>query len=161
MIRAALLVLVAASSGAAQARGRVYVAGVGEPGAVFEFRPCIPAEGSDCGAWIDHRVDSSAVVPLLAGYRSADGRDSVWAERGVLLMISNPPRPARRSGSRLTDPRGRFVAVTPGTSGHVAYAIVESAPPEPSWILMIDLDTHSAIASARFQFKPGGMGALK
>jgi hypothetical protein len=151
-----LLALLPAVAGA-QVRGRVYVSGAnGEAGAVFEFRPCIPAEGSDCGAWVDHAVDSIAVAPLRAA-RSGDGRDSLWIADGALMIRSISD--ARQTVVR--DRRGPPTAIVASPTARVAFVVLDGKSLAPNYIVMIDLETRSAIASAPFRFTPGGIGVVR
>lgn len=158
-MRLVVLLALVPTLAAAQQRGRVYVSGTnGFPGVVFEFRPCIPAEGSDCGAWVDHTVDSIAVAPLQAA-RSFDGADSLWIDAGALVI--------RSVGSQaravvLRDPRGKATALAISPVSRIAYVVLQPADTlAPNYVVMIDLETRSAIASAPFRFSPGGVGVVR
>ena len=155
---AVALVLLPALAGAQQRR-QVYVAGAnGQQGAVFEFRPCIPAEGSDCGAWIDHMIDSSVTVTPIRAARSSDGRDSLWIDGGAVRIRSLR---APKSEAVVRDKRGAATSLAVSASGRTAYVVLEDAAPAPNYVVMIDLETRSAIASAPFRFSPGGVGVVR
>jgi len=161
---ATLLLLVPAFASAQQMqqfqqqRGRVFVAGVnGQPGAVFEFRPCIPAEGSDCGAWIDR--DSVGATPAVRAARVGD--DSLWIDHGVLKIKSVGTKPHSKE-LVLRDKRGEATSVAVSAAARAAYVVlVPSAPSAPNYVVMVDLETRHPIASASFRFSPGGVGVVR
>lgn len=157
MKRAALLLLLVPAVASAQQRGRVFVSAAEGPGAVFEFRPCIPAEGSDCGAWIDR--DSLGTVAVVRAVRA--GGDSLWIDRGVLKIRSLSTKP-HSNELVIRDSRGEAMAIAVGPGARSAYVVlVPLEPTYPNYVVMVDLETRSAIASATFRFSPGGVGVVR
>src|SRR5689334_23078770 len=84
----------AATAGRADAqRYRVLVASESGQRSVIEFRPCIPAEGSGCGAWIDREATPDTTARLAPVTSAAFGPGvSVWLDRGALRIRSGNGR---------------------------------------------------------------------
>src|SRR5262249_39075668 len=90
---AAATVLVLAAPVASAQRYRVLVGEAGSPRvSLIEFRPCVPAETSDCGAWLVQAFDATVDSAMRPG-------------QGARQVVS------RRAGSIAID--GESVVVTP------------------------------------------------
>ena len=140
---AAGLVLAATSGRADAQRYRVMVASEAGERSVIEFRPCIPAEGSGCGAWIDREAlpDTSTRLEPITGASFGPG-DSVWIDRGAIKI-----RSARGGSKTIVDRRG--AATTLSLAPMRDYAFVVLRPPDAatSTVVMVDLSTRSVIAN--------------
>ena len=141
----------------ARARAQLLQVAARDPAArtvtIVEFQPCVPAETSSCGAWIDRVVDDVAdtttptMSPALVALRAFD-RDSVWIERGA-VRIRALAAPARRT-YRVRDRRGGAVALAVSAAPRYVFALLHAPPGAAgprSTIVMIDLDTRSVIDS--------------
>jgi hypothetical protein len=123
---------------------------------VIEFRLCIPAETSDCGAWVDRVVDltgeaDTALPPAIRALHTPGGRDSLWIDDGAVKIRATSVARARTYVVR--DLHGTAVALAASADPRYAFALVEP-PPLPaagrgggSTIVMIDLDGHVVIDS--------------
>ncbi|HSQ30850.1 MAG TPA: hypothetical protein VLN49_13420 [Gemmatimonadaceae bacterium] len=125
---------------------------VGKTVSVIEFRLCIPAETSDCGAWVDRVVDmtgddAAAMPPAIRALHAPNGRDSLWIEDGAVRIRANAPARARTFVVR--DVQGIAVALAASGDQRYAFALVE--PPAGrvggSTIVMIDLERHGVVDS--------------
>jgi hypothetical protein len=125
---------------------------VGKTVSVIEFRLCIPAETSDCGAWVDRVVDltgeSDAVMPpTMRALHATNGRDSLWIENGVVKVRATAT--ARARTYVVSDVHGTAVALAASGDPRYAFALVTPNRGESggSAIVMIDLDHHSVVDS--------------
>jgi hypothetical protein len=110
---------------------------------VIEFRPCIPAEGSGCGAWIDREAlpDTSARLEPITGASFGPG-DSVWIDRGAIRIRS------ARSGSRtIVDRRGAATTLALAPMRDYAFVVLRLPDAANSTVVMVDLSTRSVIAN--------------
>jgi hypothetical protein len=143
-----------------QGRYRVLVGLAGNRAAVVEFRPCIPAEGSDCGARVDRVIDlvkdSSVRAPAKNDRVRADDRE-VAIVGGTLVVV-----PSGNDGKRAHRLRrdANFTAGALALSGDAKYVFVtfeSGTAAVPSEIRMIDLSTGTSIAHAVLPATPGGV----
>lgn len=140
----AVVVALAVTAGRADAqRYRVLVASENGQRSVIEFRPCIPAEGSGCGAWIDHESmpDTATRLVPLTGAAFGPG-DSVWIERGAIRI-----RNADRRSKTIQDRRGAAAALVLAPMRDYAFVILQAPDAPTSTVVMLDLSTRSVIAS--------------
>lgn len=134
---------------------------------VIEFRLCIPAETSDCGAWVDHVVDltgdaGAGLPPAVRALRTPNGRDSLWIEDGaVKLRASAPPR-ARTYVVR--DARGSAIALAASADPRYAFALLEAPPGASgahSTIVMIDVERRSVVDSFGSSARLSGIAMVR
>jgi hypothetical protein len=159
LIRSAVLACIVAGV-ASRAGAQRYRVAIGVPGgqtAIAEFRPCIPAEGSGCGAWIDHTSPSTdGQPPVVKSALTRNGSDSVSIENGGVRM-----RSMKKSASGAAKVLGirqsvaRAIALS-GDSRYV-FAAYESTAVDGVVVYMIDLDTRTAIASLAIPRLDGGI----
>ena len=153
----------------ASARAQRLQVAAGDPATrsvtIIEFQPCVPAETSSCGAWIDRVVpagaDSAAasMPPALVGLRAFE-RDSVWIGDGAVKIRAIAA--AAHGPFVVRDRRGRAVALTVSATPHYAFALLHApagAGPA-STIVMIDLDTRSVIDSFASTARFSGIAML-
>ena len=133
---------------------------------VVEFRLCIPAETSDCGAWVDHVADPSedagaGLPPAVRALRSPNGRDSLWIENGVVKLRASAPR-ARTYVVR--DARGSAIALAASADPRYAFALLD-APPGAigahSTIVMIDVERRSVVDSFGSSARLSGIAMIR
>src|SRR5215475_11110573 len=82
---------------------------VGEEGStrvsLVEFRPCVPAETSDCGAWLVRTFDGTADSTLRPGVGAQQidlrrgGRIAIEGSAVVVTPLSSGGRPVRVTGT--------------------------------------------------------------
>ena len=137
-------VALATAAGRANAqRYRVLVASESGQRSVIEFRPCIPAEGSGCGAWIDREVVADTAANLTPRTGAAFGPgDSVWIEKGAVRI-----RSARGRSKTIQDRRGAATTLALAPSRDYAFVVLRAADTAASTVVMVDLSTRSVIAS--------------
>lgn len=119
---------------------------------VVEFRLCIPAETSDCGAWVDRVVDlagdgDAAMPPAIRALRAPNGRDSLWIENGAVRIRATAAAQPRTFVVRVA--QGTAVALAASGDQRYAFALVDPPPGHSggSTIVMIDLERHSVVDS--------------
>ena len=134
---------------------------------VVEFRLCIPAETSDCGAWVDHVVDlagdaGAGLPPAVRALRTPNGRDSLWIEDGaVKLRVGAAPR-ARTYVVR--DARGSAIALAASADPRYAFALLDAPPGASgahSTIVMIDLESRSIVDSFGSRTRLSGIAMVR
>jgi hypothetical protein len=141
-----VVVTLAASAGHANAqRYRVLVATETGQRSVIEFRPCIPAEGSGCGAWIDREAVADTSARLVPSTSAVFGPgDSVWIDHGATKI-----RHADRSAKSIQDRRGAATTLALAPTRDYAFVVLQSPDTvaHSSTVVMVDLSTRSVIAS--------------
>jgi hypothetical protein len=159
LIRIAGAAMIVAGLGSRAGAQRYRVA-IGVPGgqtAIAEFRPCIPAEGSGCGAWIDHTSPSiDGQPPVVKSALTLNGSDSVSIANGGVRMRSM--KKSARGDAKVLGIRqsvARAIALS-GDSRYV-FAAYESTAMDGVVVYMIDLDTRTAIASLPLRKLDGGI----
>jgi hypothetical protein len=156
-LRALVLVISVASAAGAQ-RYRVLV---GEAGSsrvsLVEFRPCVPAETSDCGAWLVQSFDAvadTAMRPGRGGQRVVTGRGDAIAIKGDGVIVSSP---TGNDTTRVSGTHGHPIALALAPDGAYAFGIFggeRNASPE---LAMIDLNTRSVWAIFPLHARPVGL----
>ena len=140
---AVVIALVATTGRADAQRYRVLVASESGQRSVIEFRPCIPAEGSGCGAWIDHEAVPDSGIRLATSTAASFGpSDSVWLERGAIRI-----RTADHRSKTIQDRRGAAAALVLAPMRDYAFVILHATDAPSSTVVMVDLSTRSVIAS--------------
>ena len=162
LVRCALLVI-AAHQFAARADAQRYRIAIGVPGgqtAIAEFRPCIPAEGSGCGAWIDHTSASvDGQPPVVKSALTRNGADSVSIANGGVRMRSM--QKAARGDAKVLGIRQSVArAIALSADSRYVFAAYESTAADGVVVYMIDLDTRTAIASLPIARLEGGIGMV-
>ena len=146
-------VVFAAVTRADAQRYRVLVASENGQRSVVEFRPCIPAEGSGCGAWIDHEAAPDTTIRLTASTSAHFGPgDSVWIERGAIRI-----RNGNHGSKTIQDRRGAATALTLAPMRDYAFVVLNAPDAAGSTIVMVDLSTRSVIANCPM---PGRASAI-
>jgi len=160
VVTAFVALALSAGNARAQGRYRVLVGLAGDRAVVVEFRPCIPAEGSDCGARVDRVIDlakdSSVHAPAKNDQVRAEDR-TVAIVGGTVVVI-----PLGNDGKRGHRMRrdANFTARALALSGDAQYVFVtfeSGTAAVPSEIRMIDLSTGTSIAHAALPAAPGGV----
>ena len=124
-------------------RYRVMVASETGQRSVIEFRPCIPAEGSGCGAWIDREAVPDTITRLTPATGALFGPgDSVWIDHGA-----NRIRDAKRRTKIIQDRRGAATTLTLAPMRDYAFVVLQSPDMQSSTVVMVDLSTRSVIAN--------------
>jgi hypothetical protein len=146
--------MLAATAGRVDAqRYRVLVADERGERNVIEFRPCIPAEGSGCGAWIDREAEPDTTTRLAPRVSAAFGpADSVWIEKGALRI-----RGAKGEPTTIHDRRGAATTLALAPTRDYAFVVLRPAKSATSTVAMVDLSTRSIIASCPM---PSAVSAL-
>jgi len=154
---AAATALVATASRADAQRYRVLVADENGQRSVLEFRPCIPAEGSGCGAWIDREAVPDTAARLLPTTGASFGPgDSVWVDRGVIRI-----RPARGTPTTIDDRRGAATTLALAPTRDYAFVVLRPADAATSTVVMVDLSTRSVIASCPMPGRAYALSVLR
>jgi len=140
---AAAVVLATAAGRADAQRYRVLAASESGQRSVIEFRPCIPAEGSGCGAWIDREAvpDTGTRLTPATGALFGPG-DSVWIDHGAIRI-----RDAKRRMKIIQDRRGAATTLTLAPMRDYAFVVLQSPDTQASTVVMVDLSTRSVVAS--------------
>ena len=126
-------------------RYRIELAVPNDKVAIAEFSPCIGADDSDCGAWVDRTADALGVVPALATHAvSPNGHDSVFVENGRVRITPldgrKPPFVVLRIGTGVA--RGLAISA----DSRYVFVVVANPTGNPADVMMIDLATQSGIA---------------
>ena len=145
------------------AQGRYRLA-IGTPGSsritIAEFRPCVPAEGSDCGGWIDPLADSASVPPpIVTNAASADSRDSVSIRRGA-VVLTRFSSPRHEDVKRLRSAFGVPAAVAVSRDSRYAFVAYRAPSRDRALISMIDLSTRKSVFSLPLPHDVAGITAL-
>lgn len=123
-------------------RYRVLVASESGQRSVIQFSPCIPAEGSGCGAWIDREAVPDTGIRLTPSTGASFGPgDSVWIERGAIRI-----RNANHASKTIQDRRGAATALVLAPMRDYAFVILHATDGSSSMVVMVDLSTRSVIA---------------
>jgi hypothetical protein len=151
--------LVSIAPAASAQRYRVLV---GENGSsrvsLVEFRPCVPAETSDCGAWLVQTFDASmdtTMRPARGVQRVVSRRAGTIAIEGESVVITPTTRggqPAKVSGIH-----GRPLALALAADGAYVFGIFDGGAGQPSELAMIDLNTGTVWAVFPLKTRPAGI----
>ena len=157
LMLAAGVVLAATSSRADAQRYRVMVASEAGERSVIEFRPCIPAEGSGCGAWIDHEAspDTSARLEPITGASFGLG-DSVWVDHGAIRI-----RGARDGSKTIVDRRGAATTLALAPTRDYAFVVLRPTGAATSTVVMVDLSTRSVIANCPMPWRAYALSVVR
>jgi hypothetical protein len=162
------LVLSASAAHAQRYRVLVGIAGTARM-SLIEFSPCIPAETSACGAWVNRVIDTATDTsygPLPAAATEQTARDSTAAisvHDGILNVRSfvtsgSGGRGMGAGGTTIADPRRVATAVVVTGDSRYAFAVLEAkSAGEPAMVRMIDFGTKSVIASVGLADRPAGI----
>jgi hypothetical protein len=145
----------------AQAQGRYRViVGSSESlrGAVVEFRPCVPAEGSDCGARIDGTTDFARDSTRRAPPSAFKGV-ALWNARDSLVIVRGAVEQRTFGGpsSLLHDRRGDAIAFTLALDAPYAFVLLAGRGSDPGFVVTYDADTRSVIASCALRDRATGV----
>jgi hypothetical protein len=154
---AAAVALAGIGESAQAQRYRVLVGSDGGGRSVVEFRPCIPAEGSGCGAWIDREAvpDTSVSLTPLASAVFGPG-DSVWTEHGAIRIRSADGR-----SKTIRDRRGAATTLALAPTRDYAFVILHSLADATSTVVMVDLSTRSVIASCPMPVRASAIAVIR
>jgi hypothetical protein len=131
---------------------------------LIEFSPCIPAETSACGAWVNRVIDTASdtsygpLPPVTTEQNARDHSAAIAVHDGSLSVRSFAKTAAGGNGTRIMDPRRRATAVVVTGDSRYAFAVLEAKTAgEPSMVRMIDFGTKSVIASVGLADRPAGI----
>ena len=154
--RHVLVLLLAAAPAAGAQRYRVLV---GEAGSsrvsLVEFRPCVPAETSDCGAFLVQSFDTPDTT-----MRPGAGANRVVSRRGGTIVIDGESVIVSPLGGAaktvVSGTHGHPIALTIAADGAYAFGLFggEGAAFE---LAMIDLNTCSIWAVFPLRARPAGI----
>jgi len=154
------LVIVALLASAAVADAQRYRVLVGEVGSarvlLIEFRPCVPAETSECGAWLVQAFDTSADSAMRPG----QGARQVLARRARSIAIDGESVIVTASGQRpakVTGTHGHPIALAIARDSGYVFGIFEGTGGQPPELEMIDLNTSSVWAVFPLEARPAGI----
>ena len=121
---AAVMLVLCAGAASAQGRYRVLVGLAGDRAAVVEFRPCIPAEGSDCGARVDRVIDLAKDSTVRAPAKNDRARveDREVAIVGGTVVVVPSGNDGKRAHRMHRD--ANFTAGALALSGDAQYVFV-------------------------------------
>jgi hypothetical protein len=140
-------------------RYRVLVGEEGSPRvSLVEFRPCVPAETSDCGAWLVRSLDAPADSTLKPG-RGAQrvaargvGQIAIQGSAVVVTPDEGGGRPVRVTGTH-----GRPLALALSPDAAYVFGIFDGGTREKSELVMIDLNTDTVWAVFPLAARPNGI----
>ena len=164
----AVLAVVASAAVATAAHGQRYRVLVGVAGttkmSLIEFSPCIPAETSACGAWINRVIDTASdssfgPLPTIATAQSARNQSaSVSVQDGHLSVLTAGKIPGVQPKGVIADPRRTATAVVVTGDSRYAFAVFESKTAgEVAMVRMIDFGMKMVIASIGLADRPAGI----
>jgi hypothetical protein len=169
LARGVLWVAATAVLGSA-AQGQRYRVLVGIAGttkmSLIEFSPCIPAETSACGAWIDRVIDTASdssfgPLPVVATEESTRNHTmSISVQDGHLNVHTGAKNGAagRKGGDVIADARRIATAVVVTGDSRYAFAVLEAKTPgKQGMVRMIDFGTKMVIASIGLADRPAGI----
>jgi hypothetical protein len=150
------------------AQGQRYRVLVGVAGttkmSLIEFSPCIPAETSACGAWINRVIDTASdstfgPLPTVATAQSARNKTaSVSVQDGRLSVQTTARTPGVQRTGVIADARRIATAVVVTGDSRYAFAVFEAKTPgEQGMVRMIDFGTKMVIASIGLADRPAGI----
>src|SRR5262249_35459867 len=136
---------------------------VGEAGSarvsLIEFRPCVPAETSDCGAWLVQAFDAS----VDSAMRPSQGARQVLSRRAGSIAIAGESVIIRTSGQRptkVTGTHGHPIALAMARDSAYVFGIFEGTGGQPPELEMIDLNTSSVWAVFPLKVRPVGISIV-
>jgi hypothetical protein len=157
LVAGAILISIAPAAGAQ--RYRVLV---GENGSsrvsLVEFRPCVPAETSDCGAWLVQTFDTSldtTMRPAHGAQRVVSRRAGSIAIQGESIVIT--PGTDRELPAIVSGTHGRPLGLAIAADGAYVFAIFDGGANQPSELAMIDLNTRTVWAVFTLKTRPAGI----
>jgi len=164
----AMLSVAACGAIATTAHGQRYRVLVGVAGttkmSLLEFSPCIPAETSACGAWINRVIDTAndssfGPLPTLVTTQSARNRTaSISVHNGQLNVETAGKTPGVEPKGVIKDPRRMATAVVVTGDSRYAFAVFSSKTAgDVAVVRMIDFATKMAIASIELADRPAGI----
>jgi len=128
---------------------------------VVEFRPCVPAETSDCGSWLDQvydaALDSANARPTRRAGSVVSSRFGVSvAIQGAKVMVT-PTGPGKGKAIAVSGTHGAPLALELSGDGAYVFGIFEGAAGQPPELEMIDLNTSSVWAVFRLKARPAAI----
>jgi hypothetical protein len=156
------LATICLSSVASAQRFRVVVGVAGTTKAsVVEFRPCVPAETSDCGVWLDRVVDVAAdssygVVAVHRSVTSGSATISI-VDQSVAITPSKGARAVMVKGLH-----GRPTALVAGGDGASVFVVSDSSVAgELPEVCLIDLRFNEVIARLKLDAPAAGIAMAR
>ena len=129
---------------------------------LIEFSPCIPAETSACGGWVDRVIDTSAdtsygPLPKAVTEQRSASREAVIAIQNDGLLV----RSLTKNGGAprlVVDKQRKATAVAVSVDSRYAFVVLEAKTPgDQAMIRMIHLASKSVIASLGLAERPAGI----
>lgn len=160
LLRITLVALLSFASPAVAQRYRVLVADEGSTRvSVVEFRPCVPAETSDCGAWLIETSDamsdsarpSRERVPRVVSRRAR----ATIAIQGNSVVVT-PTTPGERAAT-VSGTHGMPLSLAVSGDGAYVFGIFAGAAGQPSELEMIDLNTCTVWAIFPLPVRPAAV----
>jgi hypothetical protein len=155
-----------ASVAAAQGRYRVVVGIAGtKQMSLIELVPCIPAEGSGCGAWVSRVIDTAADTTLgptppaiTTGETAPDHLSRISVQGSSLIVEGLSKQGIRQRVRKIHDPLRTPTAVAISPDSRYAFVVLEAkSDTNAAQVRMIDLSTQTAIATMGLRARPAGI----
>lgn len=128
---------------------------------VVEFRPCVPAETSDCGVWLDRVVDAA----LDSTYGPIATRRSVVSGAATVSIVDRAVAVTPSEGAKAITVKGihgRPTALTAGGDGASVFVVSEpSAAGESPEVCLIDLRFNEVVARLKLEAPAAGIGMAR
>jgi hypothetical protein len=156
------LALSAATLHAQRYRVLVGIAGTRQM-SLIEFSPCIPAETSACGAWVNRVIDTASdssfgALPSVSIAQKSPDRVATIAIQDGYLSVSTVVVGRGGLGRLIADPRRTATAVTISGDSRYGFAVLEAKnPDDQAKIEMIDFASRRVIASIALTQRPSGI----
>jgi hypothetical protein len=146
-------------------RYRVVVGSTGTPNtSIVEFRPCIPVEGSDCGAWIDRgtemRTTGGVALPATQRDTTADGRYAISIRDGTVVVALRTGKNRGQSGI-VTGLHGKAAALAVSADSQFAFVLTSRSDDDPGEVCMIYLDWRSVFARQTLPTASAGLAFVR
>lgn len=128
---------------------------------VVEFRPCVPAETSDCGSWLDHVYDaagdSSTARPTHRASTVVSTRFAASIAIAGARVVVTPTLNAKGKPVVVSGTHGVPLALELSGDGAYVFGIFEGAAGQPPELEMIDLNTSSVWGIFRLKARPAAI----
>jgi hypothetical protein len=128
---------------------------------VVEFRPCVPAETSDCGVWLDRVVDAA----VDSSYGPIAMRRSVESGTATVAIVGQAVAVTLSEGGKAVTVKGihgRPTALMPGGDGASVFVVsAPSAAGESPEVCLIDLRFNEVVARLKLEAPAGGIGMAR
>lgn len=130
---------------------------------LIEFSPCIPAETSSCGAWVNRVIDTAndtsfGPLPSVSTEEKSSDRVATILVQDGHLNVSTFVAGRGGLGRLIADPRRTATAVTISGDSRYGFAVLEAkSPGGQAMVEMIDFASRRVIASIAIAQRPLGI----